>query len=448
MAIEKILVIDDEFLIRNFLKDVLERKGKEVLLAKDGKEGIELIKKEERIDCIITDMKMPEKSGMEILTFAKQHNPQLVVILITAFGTIEEAVQATKKGAFYYLIKPFSPEAIETIIEKAEEHIALIQENNYLRAKVLSDKEHLLIAQSPSMKKIYQQVIKIAASNAAVFINGESGTGKEVIAQAIHAHSLRKELPFIKVNCAAIPPTLIESEFFGHEKGSFTGAFTRRLGRFEMANKGTLLLDEITEIPLFLQPKLLRVIQEQEFERVGGTKPLQVDVRFIATSNRNMKDAIDQNIFRQDLYYRLNVVPIHIPPLRERKEDILPIAHYFLKKFSLENHKNTKFFSKAAEEKLLDYSFPGNVRELANIIERCVVLDFSEKIEEDHLYLDLKMNFTKKQEPLVLDDKTLKECEKKHILQILKEQNNNRTKTANVLGISLRTLRNKLKIYQ
>jgi two-component system, NtrC family, response regulator AtoC len=246
-----------------------------------------------------------------------------------------------------------------------------------------------LVTKSPAMKRIISHLGKIAKSQASVFITGESGTGKEVIAAAIHRLSKRASKPFIKVNCAAIPETLVESEFFGHEKGAFTGAQQRKIGRFELADSGTLLLDEVTEIPLNLQAKLLRAIQEMEFERIGGTRSIDVDVRILATSNREMTEAIESKIFREDLYYRLNVVPIHIPPLRERVEDILPLANYFLEKFCVENHKPKKTLTKKAQEKLLTYHWPGNVRELANIIERTVVLDFDSVIDTEHLYLDL-----------------------------------------------------------
>ncbi len=313
-----------------------------------------------------------------------------------------------------------------------------MSENRYLR----EDRSSILIAASPIMQKLLQDIEKIAKSNASVFISGESGTGKEVVAHAIHKKSLRAKKPFIKVNCAAIPETLIESEFFGHEKGSFTGANMRKEGRFEIANGGTLLFDEITEIPVSLQPKLLRAIQEQEFERVGGLHPISVDIRFISTTNRIMKQAIESKIFREDLFYRLNVVPIHVPPLRERPEDILALCRYFLDRFCLENHKPKKTLCFQAEKKLLDYSWPGNVRELANIIERCVVMDFSEEIQSEHLYLEAPSSFTPLSTSL-----SLAEMEKKWILTTLKREKENRTKTAKALGITVRTLRTKLKDY-
>src|SRR5579862_3539260 len=302
-----------------------------------------------------------------------------------------------------------------------------------------------IIAESPLMQKILKDVSTIAKSTSSVFVSGESGTGKEVIAQAIHRLSLRSGQAFIKVNCAAIPAPLLESEFFGHEKGAFTGAIQRRIGRFELADKGTLLLDEISEIPLELQPKLLRAVQEMEFERVGGTQHITVDVRLISTSNRLMKEAVEQKLFREDLYYRLNVVPIYLPPLRDRQEDIVPLAEYFLQRVCRENNKPVKTFTAEAKRMLLAYQWPGNIRELANVIERIVIMHAADIIDSEGLPLDvfkLESSFLK---PACVG--TLKEMERQWILETLKRQQNNRTRTAQALGISVRTLRNKLKEY-
>lgn len=308
------------------------------------------------------------------------------------------------------------------------------------------DDPFVLIAESPAMQRIQSSLDKIAKSQASVFITGESGTGKEVIAGAIHRRSARFSAPFIKVNCAAIPEALVESEFFGHERGAFTGAIARKTGRFELADQGTLLLDEVTEIPILLQSKLLRAIQEQEFERVGGVRPIKVNIRFLAASNRNMQEAIETKAIREDLYYRLNVVPIHIPPLRERTEDILPLARYFLEKACKENHKPIKNFSERACQKLLNYPWPGNARELANIVERTIVLDFDPIIDAEHLYLDSSF-FERKGLYSVPVGITLHELEKRLILETLETHHRNRTKTAQILGISVRTLRNKLHEY-
>ncbi len=446
MAIEKVLVIDDELLIRTFLKETLKRKGLDVTVAENGKTGIALAK-ENVYDLVFTDMKMPDITGLDVLKKIKEISPSTLVIVITAFGSIDNAVDAMRLGAYNYMIKPFSPDTIEAVIEKAKEHSALVEENRYLRQEVgVTGSTKTIVANSPAMKKILEDVKQIAKSNASVMITGESGTGKEVIAHAIHHNSPRINKPFIRVNCAAIPDTLVESEFFGHEKGAFTGAATKRSGRFELAHEGTLLLDEITEVPIGLQAKLLRAIQEQEFERVGGSKPVKVDVRFVSTSNRNIQEAIKDRVLREDLYYRLNVVPIHIPPLRERKEDIIPLAEFFLAKLCPENHKKEKQFSKEAKEKLLAYRWPGNVRELSNIVERAVVLDLSDKIAPEHLHIDIGAEEGHVDGVIPLGY-TLQELEKLYIIETLAAQKNNREATAKHLGIDLNTLKSKLKEY-
>jgi two-component system, NtrC family, response regulator AtoC len=435
--IEKILVADDDPLMLRFIVETLRRRGKEITIAKDGKEAIRLIELEP-YDLLLCDVRMPLKSGLDVMLAMKKGHPHSLSILMTANGCIEEAVEAIRLGAFNYLLKPFSPDALETAIQKAEEHLRLVKENRFLK----EEKNSRLVAESPEMQRIVQDLEKIARSNASVFITGESGTGKEVLAAEIHRLSNRSAAPFIKVNCAAIPETLVESEFFGHERGAFTGAIAKKTGRFELADKGTLFLDEVTEIPIVLQPKLLRAIQEQEFERVGGMKPIKVNVRFLAASNRSMQEAIETKMLREDLYYRLNVMPIHIPPLRARTEDILPLARHFLEKTCAENHKTPKTFSEKAIQKLLKYSWPGNVRELANIIERTVVLDFDPVIDAEHLYLERE-----EKPPENYLGMTLHELEKRLILNTLEANHQNKTKTASVLGISVRTLRNKLHEY-
>jgi two-component system response regulator AtoC len=439
MSIEKILIVDDEVLMRNFLIEALKRKGIEAVSVESGEKALKLLQ-EQSFDMIITDMKMPGLSGMDVLRKVKEISPRTLVMIITAFGTIENAVEAMKAGAFHYLIKPFSLESLIANIEKANQHIALVEENQYLRQQVNRGSDmQTVIAESPLMQQILKDVEQVAKSNANVFINGETGTGKEVIAHLIHYKSPRASQPFIKVNCAAIPETLVESEFFGHEKGSFTGAAVKRLGRFELANHGSLLLDEITEIPINLQSKLLRVIQEQEFERVGGTKPIQVDVRLISTSNRDVKEAIANKFLREDLYYRLNVVPINLPALRDRLEDILPLAEHFIERICLENHTEKKQLGSDAKKKLLQYPWPGNIRELANVIERAVVMDRHEIIHADHLYLDGPVLKGRAGE-------SMQELEKKLIVEAL-EKHQNRTKAAETLGISVKTLRDKLQEY-
>lgn len=442
MTIEKILVVDDEILVRDFLAEALRRKGFDVATAENGTKAIQQLK-DTTFDLVITDMKMPDLTGIDVLKKAKELSPNTIVVIITAFGSIENAVEAMRLGAFNYLIKPFSPDSIEAVIEKAKEHLSLVQENQYLRQQLSTGtgrNGQKVICESPAMKEILKQVTQVAKSNASVFIHGESGTGKEVIAQAIHSASPRAGRPFIKVNCAAVPETLIESEFFGHEKGAFTGASARRPGRFELADGGTLLLDEITETPHGLQAKLLRVTQEQEFERVGGTKPVKVDVRLISTSNRNMKEAIAEKRIREDLYYRLDVVPIYLPALRDRKEDIVPLADYFLEKSALDNHRERKKLTAEAKKKLLSYNWPGNVRELSNVIERAVVMDNAPQVEAEHLFIEGHVSRD--------EGSTLQEIEKLHIMKTLQAYSNNKTKAAESLGISPSTLRNKLQEYK
>lgn len=442
--IEKILVADDDSSMRNFVAETLRRLGKEVCAVNDGREAIRKIQ-EAPFELIISDIKMPHHDGLDVLKAARTEAPSTLVILMTAHGTVETAVEAMRLGAWNFLLKPFAPDTLEAMLHKAEEHFRLVKEHRFYKEERGQPE---LIAESAAMKKVVHDLEKIAQAQASVFITGESGTGKEVIAGAIHRLSSRSSQPFIKVNCAAIPEQLVESEFFGHERGAFTGALTRKTGRFELADQGTLLLDEVTEIPLGLQAKLLRAIQEMEFERVGGTRSVKVNVRLIATSNRNMQEAVESRVFREDLFYRLNVVPVHLPPLRKRVEDILPLAEFFLRKFCHENHKAMKGFTKKAIDTLLAYHWPGNVRELANIIERTVVLDFDQQIDREHLYLDA---------PTLVESKssagklpvgiTLHELEKRLILETLETAGQNRTKTAATLGISVRTLRNKLHEY-
>jgi len=449
MSIDKVLIVDDDPLMRNFLAETLTRKNIEVSIAESGKEALKIMK-EKTFDLIITDMRMDEITGIDVLCKSKNLYPSTLIVVITGFGTVESAVEAMRLGAFNYIIKPFSADTIETVIEKASQHLSLMSENQFLKQELKSDNgsaKHVVIGKSPQILNILANIPQIARSNANVFIHGESGTGKEVIAHAIHYNSLRANNPFIKVNCAAIPDTLVESEFFGHEKGAFTGAIAKKLGRFEIAHNGTLLLDEVTEIPILLQAKLLRAIQEKKFERVGGTKEVAVDIRIVSTSNRNMEEAIAQKVLREDLYYRLNVVPIYLPPLRERKEDIVPLARHFLEKACRENHQEVKILSVEAEQKLLSYSWPGNARELANVIERAVVMNIGNIIKGDQLYLpELNSSQSKAKTPLP-SGTTLKELEKRLILETLLSQQNDKTKTAELLGISPRTLHTKLQQY-
>lgn len=449
----KILVIDEEPVIQELLKELFERRQMTVTTSENGQKAVNILK-HFAFDIIISAMKLSDYTGLDLLVKIKELHPSTPVIFITAYGSIENAVEAMKLGAFDYLTKPFSTDAIEAAVDRARESLTLHTEISHVPSLQSINKITLppkIIGESEIMKQILSAVIRIAKSHASVFITGESGTGKEVIAHAIHYNSLRAHSPFIKVNCAAVPDTLIESEFFGHEKGAFTGANMKRLGRFELANGGSLLLDEVTEIPLMLQAKLLRVIQEQEFERVGSSRPVKVDVRLISTSNREIKKIIASNLLREDLYYRLNVVPIHLPPLRDRKEDIIPLAEFFLEKACHDNQKEIRKFTAAAKKKLLAYSWPGNIRELANVIERSVVVDDSPIIDIEHLYLDNNEAITFLQGKLDLSFPkgiSLQELEKRLIVETLQSHQNDKSKAAEVLGISPRKLRNKLSDYE
>jgi two-component system response regulator AtoC len=420
MGIKRILIQDEEGLVHHLFEERIFH----ITVGKSRQWATDRLGVEE-FDLVICD-------DIDILKKVKALHPQTVVVVMTPFPSVENAVEAMHLGAFDYLVKPISLDTWSKVLDRIESSLSAQATSLF----PMHGKIERIIADSAFMKQLLNDVAKIAKSNASVFISGESGTGKEVIASAIHHQSHRASHPFIKVNCAAIPDTLIESEFFGHEKGSFTGAIDKRVGRFELAHRGTLLLDEISEIPPAIQAKLLRAVQEMEFERVGGTKPIKVDVRFISTSNRNMKEAIEQKMFREDLYYRLNVVPVLLPPLRERKDDIIALAEDFLVRLCEENHKKPKKLAPAAKALLLDYSFPGNVRELANIMERTVVMENGDEIRPEHLRLDTAAV------ELSLDD-----LEKKHILDALARHGENKTKAAKALGISLKTLRNKLKLY-
>lgn len=449
MPIEKILVIDQEAAVRDFLSENLHNKGFEVETIDNGIKAIKRLQ-DSSFDLIITEMRPGDLSGLDILRKVKEDYPNTIVIVVTAFGSIENSVEAMRLGAFTYILKPFSADAIFAAIEKAKEHVTLVAENHYLRHQVSNGggrTKRKIVAESSLMKQILAEVEQVAKSNANILISGESGTGKEVIAHTIHYHSSRANRPFIKVNCAAVPETLIESEFFGHEKGAFTGANLKHLGRFELANGGSLLLDEVTEIPLGIQAKLLRVIQEQEFERVGGSKPVKVDVRVISTSNRNLQEALEQKVLRKDLYYRLNVVPICLPPLRDRCDDIIPLAEYFLEKNCIDNSKPLRRLTEEAKKALLEYPWPGNIRELANVIERSVVLDHERVLTRENLRLEQSINV-----PVVGGNSlplgiSLEELEKRMIIETLQYHQNDNVKAAEVLGISLRRLRSKLQMY-
>lgn len=447
--LQRILVVDDEAIMRNMLRDALKKRSYDVTVAEDGAAATVKLNSE-KFELVITDFYLPDTSGIDILKKSKEIDPNLGVILITAHGSIEKAVKAMKMGAYDFLTKGFSIGEIEVVIDKFFKYQKLVHENELLRFQLARQYglEHI-IGKGTKMRQLFETIEMVAPTKATVLIQGPSGTGKELVAHAIHQCSPRREHPFIKTNCAAIPETLMESELFGHEKGAFTGAIRSTQGRFEMADEGTLLLDEISEIKPNLQAKLLRVLQEKEFEKVGGRETLQVDVRIIATTNRDLKEEVQNGNFREDLYYRLNVVPIIVPPLRERKDDIPFLVEHFIAKYGKENNRSIKGIDDRALRLLMDYDWPGNVRELENMIERAVVICKKPAIMPLHLDFDVngKAKRESKSKIVFPGSVTLKETEKQLIVHMLKRKRWNRTWTARQLGISVRTLRNKIKEY-
>jgi len=387
---KKILVIDDDQSLCRVISYYLSEEGYEVKSCHDGNTGIEIFKKFEP-DLLICDIKLPGQDGFSILDIVLKEKPDCPVIMITAHGTVEDAVKAMKSGSYDYILKPFNKDDLKITVDKAIKMSDLVSENKYLR-KELEEKYafHNIVGKSPEMLKIFRMISQISPADANILILGESGTGKELVANAVHYNSLRKNGPFIKMNCAALPETLLESELFGHEKGSFTGAVTARRGKFEAAHGGTIFLDEIGEMSPVLQSKLLRILQDQTFDRIGGNQSITVDVRVIAATNKNLEEEVKKGNFREDLYYRLNVVFIQIPPLRNRKEDIIPLIEYFLRKYSSEVKSETIGISKAVVDILLNYDWPGNVRELENVIERSVVFSGGKTIVPEHLPVTLR----------------------------------------------------------
>ncbi|MFQ5822913.1 MAG: sigma-54-dependent transcriptional regulator [bacterium] len=450
LKLPKILVIDDEPTICSMLFEALSKKKYQVTLAENGKEALDQIKNK-NFDLVITDLFLPDLNGMEILKTAKQIDPDLGLIMITAHGSVQSAVEAMRVGAYDYLTKGFSLDEIELTVEKFFNYQRLVKENEMLRSELGSRYGiENIIGKSPKLQKVFESVEMVAPTKATVLIQGASGTGKELIAKAIHQLSPRRERPFVKTNCAAIPEGLIESELFGHEKGAFTGALRRTKGRFELADGGTLLLDEISEIKPSLQAKLLRVLQEKEFEKLGNPETIHVDVRIIATTNHDLRDEVEKRKFREDLFYRLNVVPISLPTLKERKDDIPLLVNYFIEMYAKENNRPIKRIDGDALNYLIQYDWPGNVRELENTVERAVVICRENTIQKKHLFFG-NYNGIENQSASFLSSPsglTLKEMEKKLILQTLKEQNWNRTWASEKLGISVRTLRNKLREYK
>ena len=442
MLTGNILIVDDEKGIRDGLKLFLKREGHLAFTAEDGKEALEILEKND-IDLVISDLRMPHINGDELLAFIKKDYPGVKVIILTGHGTVENAVEAMRNGAYDFLIKPLNLEKLGLIVKRALSQRQLEIDNRLLKKK-LNVFSSQMIGKSDKMIKISNLIEQVAPSKTSVLILGENGVGKEVIANLIHDFSNRKSNPFIKVHCAALSENLLESELFGHEKGAFTGAIKEKKGRFELANKGTIFLDEIGEISPNIQVKLLRVIQEKSFERVGGEKTINVDVRIIAATNRNLKKEVEEGRFREDLYYRLNVVQITVPPLRERKEDILLMMSSFIQNFSEENDKNIKEITKKAKTALYNYNWPGNVRELKNVLEAAVVLSKDGVIDINDLppYLkneDEQGNFLKIKMPATMD-----EIEKEAIISTLALANGNKSKTAEMLNMNRKTLYAKL----
>lgn len=447
MSVDHVLVVDDDEISREYVYEALKQEGYDVVMAEDGFQATEKIDNKE-FDLVITDMKMPRMDGLELMEKVKEASPETTIVIMTAYGTVESAVEAMKKGASDYIIKPFSPDQLKLLLERVEERRKLVNENKYWRAKFTKNGgDDLVFGKGSIMSKLHSQTMKVAQSKASVLIQGESGTGKELVARAIHVNSPRCNKPFIRVNCAALTETLLESELFGHEKGAYTGALNKREGRFELANEGTLLLDEITEISLVVQSKLLRVLEEEEFERVGGTKTIKVDVRIIATTNRDIVEEVNNGNFRQDLFYRLNVIPQYVAPLRERGDDIVLLAGYFFKKFKKESQSCVKSISSKAMQALCEYNWPGNVRELRNMVHRAILMVSGDEIGPEHFFEGYKAVDLQKTSEDNQVGRSIEDMEKELIMETLKYTTGNKEKAAKMLKITTRTLRNKLHKY-
>ncbi len=440
-----ILIIEDEAKMRRLLELNLGEDGFTTLSAGDAETGLKLLR-DETVDLVLTDLKLPGMGGLEFLQSVKQTNPTIPVVVMTAYGSVETAVDAMKRGASDYVLKPFSLAEMRMVVRKELDVQNLRQENRSLREALRKRYEHPnVVAQSPKMQEVLATVERVAPTNSTVLLGGESGVGKDLIARAIHEKSRRASGPFIKINSTAIPENLIESELFGYEKGAFTGATTSKPGKFELADKGTIFLDEIGDIPLATQVKLLRVLQEREFERLGGTRLIKVDVRLIAATNRDLRAALEQGTFREDLYYRLNVVPIDIAPLRERKEDIPELVRLFITRFSGDSGKPVTGITPAAMQMLVDYYWPGNVRELQNIIERACALAKSSQLEISDIHLDaLRTKASASNDNFLPPGMTLEQWEDEMIREALRRANNNKSQAARLLGLSRNALRYRL----
>ena len=454
-SMDTILVVEDKESMRQMLKQTLEAEGYQVVTAPDGAEGIRRLS-DERIGLVLTDLKLPKKDGFEVLKAAKTDNPLLPVVVMTAYGTIETAVRAVKEGAYDFLTKPFDTDHLLLLIRRALDATRTAAENILLKtefAEMLGLPR--IIGKSARLQEITASIQKVAPTNATVLIHGESGTGKELFARAIHYLSPRKDGPFVAINSAAIPRELLESELFGYERGAFTGAEARKLGKLELADKGTVFLDEIGDMDLALQAKILRVLQEQTIERVGGNKQVRIDVRIVAATNKDITKAVEAKLFREDLFYRLNVFPITIPPLRDRREDIPPLAGHFLNKYSAEVRKGPLAISEETMELLVKLPWKGNVRELENVIERAVIYAEGSAvrpqdlgIRESSLAEALAENVPMEGPLHAIAEAATRIAESRRIRQALKQTGGNKSRAAEVLQVSYKTLLTKIKDYQ
>jgi DNA-binding NtrC family response regulator len=451
---ETILIVEDRESMSDMLSQTLKNEGYRTIIAKDGLDGIKRLK-EEKIDLVLTDLKLPKKDGIEMLKASKEENPLIPVIVMTAYGSVETAVLAMKEGAFDFITKPFDTDHLLVLMRRALETERLMKENMLLKEEFSAQLGlPRIIGKSGKIVDVAQKIQKVAPSKTTVLILGESGTGKELFARAIHNLSPRREYPFVPINCAAIPRELLESELFGHEKGSFTGADFKKIGKFELADKGTIFLDEIGEMDTALQAKLLRVLQEEEIERVGGLKTIKIDVRIIAASNKDIEKAVSEKTFREDLYYRLSVFPVEIPPLRERTEDIPLLVEFFLNKYSTEMKTSSKSISSDTMDMLVKYTWKGNVRELENTIERAIILCDGKIISPEHISLSpVPFETTVKGLPMdgTLEDtakEALRIAETQRIIKALKETKGNKSRAAEILQVSYKTLLTKIKEYK
>jgi len=449
-----ILIIEDKESMARMLEQTIEAEGYRTLVARDGDQGIQFIN-DERVDLVLTDLKLPKKDGIEVLRAVKEKNHLIPVILMTAYGTIETAVSAMKEGAYEFLTKPFDTNHLLVLIKRALEGQRIMAENILLK-EAFAEKLGFprIIGKSPSMEEVSKNIQKVAPTKTTVLLLGESGTGKELFARAIHHLSPRRNNPFVAINCAAIPAELLESELFGHEKGAFTGADYKRIGRFELADNGTIFLDEIGELDLSLQAKLLRVLQGEAIERVGGTRPIPIDVRVIAASNKDLEKAVLEKRFREDLYYRVNVFPIRIPPLRERKEDIPLLVNHFIKYYCSEMKKAPKEIAMEAIEILKNRQWKGNVRELENCIERAVILCDGKTILPEHIGIAPLNTIESSFQDLPIEGgleevshKVQRIAESRLIKRVLEQVGGNKTKAAEILKVSYKTLLTKIKDY-